>query len=229
MSLTELVLMPGEDYQKICDNLRSALDTDVAITSDMAATMTGALRNEIDKAIKAANTARNNEDALISGPTGSDYYNDRVTKIRSYAFYYADGLDGLMEFPNVTSVGVGAFRSCTNITEVRFPKAKTVGSTAFQFCSSLRFLDIGDVRNIQASTFNSAGVLNEIVLRKADAPATLANTNAFDGTPFASGGTGGKVYVPQALIESYKTATNWSTLYAQDTCEFVPLEGSEYE
>ena len=58
---------------------------------------------------------------------------------------------------------------------------------------------------------------------------TLSNVNAFNNTPFASGETGGTVYVPQALIEDYKIATNWSTLYEAGTCNFVAIEGSEYE
>jgi hypothetical protein len=57
----------------------------------------------------------------------------------------------------------------------------------------------------------------------------MANKKVFDGTPFASGGTGGTVYVPQALITEYQNNTNWSALYAQGTCNFVAIEGSEYE
>ena len=37
------------------------------------------------------------------------------------------------------------------------------------------------------------------------------------------------VYVPSNLIESYKTATNRSTVYAQGKVNFVALEGSKYE
>ena len=37
------------------------------------------------------------------------------------------------------------------------------------------------------------------------------------------------IYVPSDLIESYKTATNWSTLYARGKVNFVALEGSKYE
>ena len=70
--------------------------------------------------------------------------------------------------------------------------------------------------------------MTTLVLRN-DTVVTLANINAFQGTPFASGGTGGTVYVPAALIESYQTATNWSTLYASGTCNFAAIEGSEYE
>lgn len=36
------------------------------------------------------------------------------------------------------------------------------------------------------------------------------------------------IWVPQALVESYKTATNWSTLYDAGVT-FAPIEGSIYE
>jgi hypothetical protein len=57
----------------------------------------------------------------------------------------------------------------------------------------------------------------------------LSNTNTFNSTPFATSGTGGTVYVPQALITEYQNATNWSTLYSGGKCNFVAIEGSEYE
>lgn len=45
----------------------------------------------------------------------------------------------------------------------------------------------------------------------------LANTNAFTGTPFASGNAGGTLYVPSSLIASYQAATNWSTILGYST------------
>ena len=39
--------------------------------------------------------------------------------------------------------------------------------------------------------------------------ATLSNTNAFSSTPIASGT--GYIYVPRALVDSYKAASKWST------------------
>ena len=81
---------------------------------------------------------------------------------------------------------------------------------------------------MQTACLNGCTALKTIVLRSAGL-CSLVNANALTGTPFASGGTGGTVYVPSALIESYKTATNWSTLYAGGTCNFVAIEGSEYE
>ena len=81
---------------------------------------------------------------------------------------------------------------------------------------------------IEGSVFGYCKNLTTLVL-KSETVCTLSNINAFNNTPFASGKTGGTVYVPQALIESYQTATNWSTLYAAGTCNFVAIEGSEYE
>ena len=42
---------------------------------------------------------------------------------------------------------------------------------------------------------------------------TLSNKNAFSGSSVASGT--GYIYVPKDLVESYKTATNWSTYATQ--------------
>jgi hypothetical protein len=57
----------------------------------------------------------------------------------------------------------------------------------------------------------------------------LSSISSFNSTPFATNGTGGTVYVPQALIAQYQQATNWSVLHTAGTCSFAAIEGSEYE
>ncbi len=42
---------------------------------------------------------------------------------------------------------------------------------------------------------------------------TLSNSNAFANTPIAQGT--GYIYVPDNLVASFKTATNWSTYASQ--------------
>ena len=63
--------------------------------------------------------------------------------------------------------------------------------------------------------------LNKIILRNSNAVVTLNNVGDLGATPFASNGTGGTLYVPSALISSYQTATNWSTIlgYANNSIE----------
>jgi hypothetical protein len=50
--------------------------------------------------------------------------------------------------------------------------------------------------------------LTTVILRS-ESLCTLENVSAFNGTPIASGT--GCIYVPAALVNSYKTATNWSS------------------
>ena len=88
-------------------------------------------------------------------------------------------------------VGTSAFHSCTKLTSAIFPTATKVYNLAFYGCA----------------------VLKTLVLRKSDSICTLSNANAFNATPIKSGT--GYIYVPASLIETYKTATHWSTYAAQ--------------
>ena len=49
---------------------------------------------------------------------------------------------------------------------------------------------------------------------------SLGNKNAFYNTPMSKStytGSFGSIYVPASLVNSYKTATNWSTYSARIT------------
>ena len=86
---------------------------------------------------------------------------------------------------SVTSIGEYAFYKCSGLTTAVFPAATRISSSAFQGRSSLTAL-----------------------ILRSETMATLSSTNAFSSTPIASGT--GYIYVPAALVDSYKTATNWS-------------------
>ncbi len=195
------------------------------------------------------------EDGLVTR-TLTEYTNDRVTEIGTYAFVNNTTIE-TVSFPNVTDFkGSNNFQSCTKLRSINFPKLQNAGGgnafrgcTAlteailpqvkampnFRECSALEKVDIGHPNRtginfaIGAATFYGATVLDTVIIRKTDAIFGLVNISAFTGTPFASGGTGGTVYVPAALIEQYQQATNWSTLYAAGSMTFVAIEGSEYE
>lgn len=125
------------------------------------------------------------------------------------------------------SSAVGWFAGCSSLIDVYAPEL-TGGYSTFQNCTSLEKLDFPKIVNIEANAFSGCSKLNTLILRNTTI-VVLKATNAFTNTPFASGGSGGVVYVPQALIAEYQQATNWSTLYAAGTCNFVAIEGSEYE
>ena len=55
--------------------------------------------------------------------------------------------------------------------------------------------------------------LKSLILRNPNAVCTLSNKNAFNNSSILNGT--GYIYVPSALIEQYKVATNWSTYASQ--------------
>lgn len=189
------------------------------------------------------------EDGIIDGTISGKYTNNRVTAIEAYRFYGMNKLTKV-SFPKVTKLVNSAFRNCSSLSEIDFPKLATIsGESCFDSCvltsvvlpsltscggvcfrnNPLVIADFSVLPNMPYRLFQNCSSLTALVLRNTNALCTLSNVNVFQGTPFESGGTGGTVYVPSALIESYKTATNWSTLYAAGTCNFVAIEGSEYE
>ena len=150
-----------------------------------------------------------------------------LTAIKTRGFHQT----GLVEvtdanFPKLTYL-TQCFNNCASLKRIVLPNVKAITNSQTG-CTGLEYAEYAKAQSISISAFNNCTVFDTLVLRN-NALVTLANINAFTNTPFASGGTGGTVYVPQALIEQYQQATNWSTLYAAGTCEFVAIEGSEYE
>lgn len=112
-----------------------------------------------------------------------------TTSIRQQAFRACSALASV-NFPSVTSVALGAFWNCTALAKADFSSAVAFANNAFYGCSSLTAL----------------------ILRSTDAVCTVS------GTPFASSaiasGTG-YIYVPAALVDTYKAASGWNTYAAQ--------------
>ena len=61
--------------------------------------------------------------------------------------------------------------------------------------------------SIGANAFNGCSALTSLVIQS-PTMMTLASTNAFTSTTC-------NIYVPDALVATYKAATNWSTLAAR--------------
>lgn len=109
----------------------------------------------------------------------------------NYTFYGMANLEQI-SLPNLTSIQsnfAGTFWNCVKIKQIYLPKltGTTISNYAFHYCYCLEALVLGG-----------------------DSLNPLANTNAFNGTglkaarPF-------EIYVPDGLVETYKTAQNWSS------------------
>lgn len=134
---------------------------------------------------------------------------------------------------NFKSIGYSqrnTFNSCgaSVISIPRFNNNNQFYVSIAQKCKNLQIFDFGVVSSIASYNFSDCSKLTTLIIRKSTL-CSLENINAFNGTPFASGGTGGEVYVPASLIEGYQNATNWSTLYNSGTLKLKAIEDSIYK
>ena len=113
-----------------------------------------------------------------------------------------------ISFPNVTSGG--GFQYCEKLQQVNFPKLENVGTQCFWY-SGLKKADFGSLSSIGNLAF-WATPLETLIIRR-EALCTLTDTRALGNTPISSGS--GYVYVPSALVNTYKAATNWTAYSAQ--------------
>lgn len=133
---------------------------------------------------------------------------------------------------NVSSLGQYAIRYCSSLEELRIPKSNasfTFGGYGLQGCGSLKKVELNEYsNNLNFNNMPANTPLEVIILRGKTARTLLAGT-LDNSSYFKQGGLGGKLYVPQELVETYKTQGGWSTYYGYGTMEILPIEGSEYE
>ena len=133
-------------------------------------------------------------------------------------------ISGEYENDRVTSIGKNAFYKCSALTTVDFPAATSIGDNAFYQCSALTTADFPAATSISVYAFYRCSGLTSLILRS-ETIATLESINALTNTPIESGT--GYIYVSSALIEQYKTASNWSTYAAQfRTLEDYTVDGT---
>ena len=124
---------------------------------------------------------------------------------------FCRGCDKLssVNLPLASNVDSYSFYKCSNLVKVCFPKATQIVQHAFEGCSKLTIADFPTVGiSVQNNAFYNCSALSSLILRSSEMP-SLENINALGRTPIASGT--GYIYVPAALVDTYKAATNWST------------------
>ena len=111
-----------------------------------------------------------------------------------------------------TSIAAQKFRGCSGLTNVIFPSVTSVGIGAFWQCTALKQADFSACVSFAQNAFYGCSALEALILRS-DAVCSLTGTGNLSGTKIASGT--GYIYVPSALVDTYKAASGWSTYAAQ--------------
>lgn len=146
-----------------------------------------------------------------------------VESIKTYAFYGCAKLESI-NMPLVESIGSYALGGCSILPTIVLPSLTTGASNMLRYCNKLSTIDLPVILNIVASMFADCPILTALILRS-PTMCTLAKTTAFSNCHHFHGTVNsvynpdglkdGYIYVPSALIDSYKTATNWSTFSTQ--------------
>lgn len=160
-----------------------------------------------------------------------EVYLPNVTSIGDSAFKCCDMLSKI-NIQNVETLDDYALSTCLKITELYLPKAITIGTSACDSMPQLKKVTLGNVKtigeyalywnlnceeidislnenvgSIGAKAFLGDKKLSKLTIR-GTALIGLKDSNAFYNTPIANGT--GKIYVDPSIVETYKTATNWS-------------------
>lgn len=152
-----------------------------------------------------------------------------VAKISGGAFSGCSALVSI-SFPSANTVNATQqFLSCANLVNVNLPSLQTAGANMFQGCTSLTFIDLPKLGSITTRLFHGCTSLQTIILRN-NSVLALGNLDCLYNTPFRGyNGLTGTLYVPSSLVNSYKTASNWSSLFNDGTMSILSIEGSIYE
>ena len=127
------------------------------------------------------------------------------TTVYSYAFQNCSSLINI-SLPVCTTVGSYAFQYCYELQTVFLPACTTVGVQVFFNCSSLQTVSLPACTTVNGFAFRNCSALSVVYIGTSiDTVCVLGNTGAFHGCSALT-----SIYVPTSLVESYKTATNWT-------------------
>lgn len=152
----------------------------------------------------------------------SSLYQVNLPEAETLAPYAFEGCSSLTQvhIPKVKLFrGNKTFSGCTSLTEFIHPiQCNYTGDGQFYNCTSLTKVDIYiDLSNQYSrsfyDTFRNCTSLETLIIRNDVTDYNRygypsMNTTMFNNTPIETGT--GYIYVPQATIEGFKSATNWS-------------------
>lgn len=175
------------------------------------------------------------------GLTGDIVLPTTCTSIGQYSFANCDGIETFRADGAISTLGTYTFNGASGhimaLRECHMPHLGTGialnlnwgSTTAANACQNLEVCDIGSAKSIAANTFANCYKLQTLIMRRTSVT-TCANVSAFLNTPLRGRNSlTAQIYVPSALIDTYKAASVWKTINGYGFVEWLPIEGSEWE
>lgn len=147
------------------------------------------------------------------------YMPNQIVKTGYFSFQYCENLRKIVLSDKLELLGDSCFWSCVNLSEIHLPESlKKIDAYAF-WGTSIKEIDIPEsVKEIRLGAFNQCRNLETVYMRSNELIETSFTEvyQAFSNCPSLQ-----KIYVPEHLVEEYKTAEYWS-IYAD---KFVAIGG----
>ena len=206
---------PAADAQALATK-GLVMDSDVTV---------GGMGEAIEKAGKDAIRT------VVDGSYAGEYRDEEVTFVKYGAFGNCQSLTRL-DLPNAEVCDTSFCSGCTGLVSVNLPKLAKATTTSPQTefsgcssleklvlpkmtffswhmlwnCTSLRLVDWGV--NTIFGDYSTCTALETLIYRTTARVPSMGSVSSLSNTPIASGT--GYIYVPRALVDKYKVATNWS-------------------
>ena len=126
--------------------------------------------------------------------------------VEGFAFNFCKSLQSV-NLPICGYIGYSTFANCSSLQYANLPMCGYIGNFTFTNCSSLQSVNLQICSYLGNSAFSYCKSLSILDLRSTYS-CTLSNSGAFSRTQFASGI--GSIYVHNAVLSQFQTATNWT-------------------
>ena len=158
--------------------------------------------------------------------TITTFQNSKLVTVGMYTFYQCQQLTSI-DLPNAQSAEDYAFYQC-NLTSVNLPKVRatygytfaynrsltsitlpactSVGGNSFNGCSGLKRVDLPVATTLGNACFRNCTALEALILRSTTM-AALTLASGLNGSGIYN--RTGYIYVPSALVDTYKADSNW--------------------
>lgn len=105
-----------------------------------------------------------------------------------------------------------ALCGCAALKKVAFGEVTDVSDGAFSGCTALEVVDFHQKVTIAGTAFTNCTALKALILRSTT-QCTLSSATGLNSTGISAGT--GHIYVPSALVDTYKADSKWGTYAAQ--------------
>jgi len=174
-------------------------------------------------------------DGIIAGTEPSGAISSNATTA-CYGALAGNSAITSLYLPLLETVKERSFNRMSALTNFVAPKMTYTESYLFANSTALKSIDILGAAKIDGrsaianNSFENCYAFDTMIIRNTSEVMKLNNLNAFNYTPFRGyNSQTGTLYASSSLVESYKTANNWKSLYEAGFITILPIEGSIYE